>query len=63
MDKTYRALAPLRADLELLLDWNGETRDRDGDGSYDGPQPTIMRTWLPILFERFGESAGEAANA
>jgi penicillin G amidase len=43
---------PRRADLELLVDWNGETRDRDGDGSYDGPQPTIMRTWLPILFER-----------
>ncbi len=40
---------PVRRDVELLTTWNGETRDRDGNGSYDGPQPTIMRAWLPIL--------------
>lgn len=43
---------PRRADLELVTDWNGETRDRDGDGFYDGPQPAIMRAWIPILLER-----------
>ena len=43
---------PRRADLALIASWDGETRDRDGDGVYDGPQPAIMRTWLPILFEK-----------
>lgn len=43
---------PRRADLKLLTNWDGETRDRDGNGSYDGPQPAIMRAWMPILFQR-----------
>ncbi len=41
-----------RADLALVASWDGETRDRDGDGVYDGPQPAIMRAWLPLLFEK-----------
>lgn len=43
---------PLRQDIRLLTSWDGQTRDRDDDGSYDGPQPAIMRAWLPLLFER-----------
>ncbi len=49
---TLPASDPRRADLALLASWNGETRDRDGNDTYDEPQPAIMRTWLPILFER-----------
>ena len=41
-----------RADLALLASWDGQTRDTTGKGVYDGPQPAIMRTWLPILFEK-----------
>jgi penicillin amidase len=40
---------PVRRDVELLTTWSGETRDRNGDGNYDAPQATIMRTWLPLL--------------
>lgn len=43
---------PVRRDVQLLTTWSGQTRDRDGDGRYDGPQPLLMRTWLPILFQR-----------
>lgn len=43
---------PVRKDVELVTTWSGETRDRNGDGVYDGPQPAIMRTWLPILVKK-----------
>ncbi len=43
---------PRRADLALLASWDGQTRDTTGRGVYDGPQPAIMRTWLPILFQK-----------
>lgn len=43
---------PTRQDVELVTEWDRLTRDGDGDGFYDGPQPAIMRAWLPILFER-----------
>ena len=42
---------PRRDDLALLASWDGQTRDTNGDGVYDGPQPAIMRAWLPILFQ------------
>lgn len=41
-----------RKDVELITGWSGETRDRNGDGFYDGAQPAIMRAWLPILFAK-----------
>lgn len=44
------ATDPLRREVELITNWSGETRDRNEDGVYDGPQPAIMRTWLPLLF-------------
>src|SRR5699024_8015731 len=37
--------------IELLTDWDGQTRDDDENGKIDDPQPEIMRTWLPILIE------------
>jgi penicillin G amidase len=37
--------------LELVVDWDGQALDDDGDGLYDDPQPAIMRAWLPVLFE------------
>lgn len=43
---------PLRADIRRLLLWDGQTRDRDRDGSYDGPEPAMMRAWLPVLIQR-----------
>ncbi len=43
---------PARRDVALITRWDGQTRDANGDGNYDGPQPAIMRTWLPILFQR-----------
>ncbi|HRW18474.1 MAG TPA: penicillin acylase family protein [Dermatophilaceae bacterium] len=46
---TRAADDPVRRDVELLTTWSGETRDGNGDGVYDGPQPTIMRAWLPLL--------------
>ncbi len=42
---------PLRADIEVLTDWDGQVRDDDRDGYYDGPQPVIMDAWLPRLTE------------
>lgn len=41
---------PVRKEVELITTWSGQTRDNDGDGVYDGPQPAIMRAWLPLLF-------------
>ncbi|EMY36265.1 penicillin amidase, partial [Arthrobacter crystallopoietes BAB-32] len=49
--KTLPAKHPAAKDVRLLTEWNGQRRDRDGDGSLDGPQPAIMDAWLPILFE------------
>ncbi|WP_168199726.1 penicillin acylase family protein [Citricoccus sp. SGAir0253] len=37
--------------IDLVLDWDGQARDDDGDGLYDDPQPALMRAWLPRLFE------------
>ena len=37
--------------IDLLLEWDGQARDDDGDGLYDGPEPALMRAWLPVLFE------------
>lgn len=37
--------------VDLLLEWDGQARDDDQDGVFDGPQPAIMRAWLPILIE------------
>lgn len=44
--------SPESDSAQLLLGWDGATRDDNADGFYDGPGPTIMRTWLPILSER-----------
>lgn len=43
---------PVRTDVELITTWSGQARDKNGDGRYDGPQPAIMRAWLPLLFTR-----------
>ena len=45
------ATDPARRDVELVTSWSGQTRDTDGDGFYEGPQPAIMRAWLPLLFQ------------
>lgn len=42
---------PLAEDARLLLEWDGQTRDEDADGSYDGPQPAMMRAWVAALTE------------
>lgn len=42
---------PVRQDVERVTTWSGQTRDANGDGLYDGPQPAIMRAWLPILLK------------
>ncbi|MFE3290067.1 penicillin acylase family protein [Rhodococcus sp. NPDC059234] len=42
---------PVAGGTALLRNWNGQATDNDSDGSYDGPQAAIMRTWLPILFQ------------
>lgn len=42
---------PVAAGVNMLRDWDGQATDDNADGVYDGPQPAIMRTWLPILFD------------
>ncbi|MBB5750046.1 penicillin acylase family protein [Micrococcus sp. TA1] len=49
--KTYHPRSQERELIDLVLDWDGQARDDDGDGLYDDPQPAIMRAWLPRLFE------------
>lgn len=40
-----------RDHLNLLLDWDGQSRDENEDGKFDDPQPAIMRAWVPVLVE------------
>lgn len=37
--------------IDLILDWDGQSRDDDRDGVFDAPQSAIMRAWLPLLIE------------
>ncbi|MFP5312601.1 MAG: penicillin acylase family protein, partial [Actinomycetes bacterium] len=47
----FPAKSPEAEAARLLLDWDGQARDADRDGHLDGPQPAIMRAWLPIILE------------
>ena len=49
--RTLPAHDPVAQDARLLLDWDGQTRDEDADGHYDGPEPAIMRAWVAALTE------------
>lgn len=49
--RKYHPHSQERELIDLVLDWDGQARDDDGDGLYDDPQPAIMRAWLPRLFE------------
>jgi penicillin G amidase len=49
--KKYHPRSRERELIDLVLDWDGQARDDDGDDLYDDPQPAIMRAWLPRLFE------------
>ncbi|QSE79571.1 penicillin acylase family protein [Rhodococcus koreensis] len=42
---------PVASGVNLLRNWDGQATDDNADGVYDGPEPVIMRTWLPILFD------------
>jgi len=42
----------LRLANEILQAWNGQSRDADGDGFYDGAATAIFRTFLANLVER-----------
>jgi penicillin amidase len=52
------AVAALPADdarrqaVALFDGWDQQASDRTGDGKYDHPAATIMRTWLPAMLKR-----------
>src|SRR5437867_217210 len=52
------AVASLPADdarrqaVTLFDSWDQQARDRIGDGKYDHPAASIMRTWLPAMLKR-----------
>jgi penicillin amidase len=53
-----QAVAPLPADdprrqaVALFEGWDQQASDRDGDGKYDSPAVSVMRTWLPAMLKR-----------
>jgi penicillin amidase len=42
----------LRQAAELLAHWNQLDEDPNGTGRYAGPAPTILRTWLTIMYRK-----------
>ncbi|MCH8686625.1 penicillin acylase family protein [Pedomonas mirosovicensis] len=44
------ASAKAKAALEILEHWDGQWRDDNGDGIYDGPAPALMEAFLPRLY-------------
>jgi len=43
---------PRRQAVALFDGWDQQASDRDGDGKYDSPAATVMRTWLPAMLKR-----------
>jgi penicillin amidase len=40
---------PARRVADVLAAWNGQSRDRDDDGTYDEPATAVMHSWLPLF--------------
>jgi len=43
------ATDPVRQAADALAAWDGQNRDANRDGFYDGPGTTILRAWLTIM--------------
>jgi penicillin amidase len=43
---------PLRVAAQMLIDWDMQNTNPTGSDSYAESAATIMRTWLPLMYER-----------